>query len=106
VWTPATRAQHTGVSNRYRIDLTDAEWALIAGSLPRANSVGRPRAWPAREVMNAIFHVLRGGIAWRLLPTDFPPWQTRGCYGDRGPLLAGMGLFLTSYFVLPSVFSQ
>jgi transposase len=26
--------------------------------------------------MNAIFDVLRGGIAWRLLPTDFPPWQT------------------------------
>jgi transposase len=26
--------------------------------------------------MNAIFYVLRGGIAWRLLPTDFPPWQT------------------------------
>ena len=26
--------------------------------------------------MNAIFHVLRGGIAWRLLPKDVPPWQT------------------------------
>ena len=29
-----------------------------------------------REIVNAIFHVLRGGIAWRLLPKDFPPWQT------------------------------
>lgn len=26
--------------------------------------------------MNAIFYVLRGGITWRLLPPDFPPWQT------------------------------
>jgi transposase len=76
VWTPATRAQHTRVSNRYQTDLTDAEWALISGFLPLACPVGRPRAWPAREIMNAIFYVLRGGIAWRLLPTDFPPWQT------------------------------
>lgn len=29
-----------------------------------------------REIVNAIFYVLRGGIAWRLLPKDFPPWQT------------------------------
>lgn len=24
------------------------------------------------EIVNAIFYVLRGGIAWRLLPSDFP----------------------------------
>ena len=29
-----------------------------------------------REIVNAIFYVLRGGVAWRLLPKDFPPWQT------------------------------
>ena len=27
-----------------------------------------------REIVNAIFYVLRGGIAWGLLPKDFPPW--------------------------------
>jgi len=26
--------------------------------------------------MNAIFYVLRGGVAWRLLPTDLPPRTT------------------------------
>ena len=26
--------------------------------------------------MNAILYALRGGQAWRLLPHDFPPWQT------------------------------
>ena len=36
---------------------------------------GRPRAWPLREIVNAIFYVMRGGIAWRLLPSDFPPWR-------------------------------
>lgn len=29
-----------------------------------------------REMMNAIVYVLRGGIAWRLLPKDFPPMTT------------------------------
>jgi len=33
-------------------------------------------AWPLREIINAIFYVMRGGIAWRLLPSDFPPWST------------------------------
>ena len=30
----------------------------------------------AREILNAIFYVVRGGCAWRLLPHDFPPWKT------------------------------
>ena len=37
---------------------------------------GRPRARPLREIVNAIFYVMRGGIAWRLVRSDFPPWRT------------------------------
>ncbi len=29
-----------------------------------------------REVVNAMCYVLRGGIAWRLMPDSFPPWRT------------------------------
>ena len=76
MWTPATRAQHTRVAKRYQTDLSDAEWRLIAALLPEARSTGRRREWPMREIVNAIFYVLRGGITWRLLPKDFPPWQT------------------------------
>ncbi|WP_281423512.1 IS5 family transposase [Novosphingobium profundi] len=76
MWTPATRVQHTRVSKRYQTDLSDAEWALIATFVPEARTTGRRRQWPMREIVNAIFYVLRGGIAWRLLPKDFPPWQT------------------------------
>jgi len=76
VWTLATRVQHTRVSQRYQTDLTDSEWELIAGLLPPSSATGRPRMWSLREIMNAIFYVLRGGIGWRLLPTDLPPWQT------------------------------
>jgi putative transposase len=28
------------------------------------------------EILDAVFYVVRGGCAWRLLPHDFPPWQT------------------------------
>jgi putative transposase len=36
---------------------------------------GRPPA-DTREVVNAILHLLRSGGSWRLLPHDFPTWQT------------------------------
>jgi len=36
---------------------------------------GRP-ARDRREIINAINYVVRTGCAWRLLPHDFPPWQT------------------------------
>jgi len=76
MWTPATRRQHSRESLRYETDLTDTEWALLAPMLPGAARTGRPRAWPMREIVNAIFYVMRGGIAWRLLPCDFPPRST------------------------------
>ncbi len=29
-----------------------------------------------REILNAIFYIVRSGCAWRLLPHDFLPWKT------------------------------
>jgi len=76
MWTPTTRRQHSREGLRYETDLTTREWRVIEPYLPPCSENGRPRAWPLREIVNAIFYVLRGGIAWRLLPSDFPPWQT------------------------------
>jgi putative transposase len=44
--------------------------------MPPAAKTGRPRQWPMREIMNAIFYMLRAGCAWGLLPKDFPPRST------------------------------
>jgi putative transposase len=41
-----------------------------------AEGGGRPRTVVLRHVINAIFYVSRSGCAWRMLPTDFPPYQT------------------------------
>jgi transposase len=85
MWTPATRRQHNRESLRYETDMTDAEWSLIAPLMPTACPTGRPRKWPLREIVNAIFYVMRGGIGWRLLPSDFPPRSTvfRWLRGDN-----------------------
>lgn len=60
----------------YRTDLSDAEWECIEGLLPTPENEGRPRLHSLREILNAIFYVVRSGCAWRLLPHDFPPWKT------------------------------
>ena len=60
----------------YATDLSDDEWRILEPLVPKAKLGGRPRAHQTRELLNAIFYVLRGGCAWRLLPHDFLPWQT------------------------------
>jgi putative transposase len=59
----------------YPSDLTDREWALIEPLVPRAKAGGRPEKYPQREILNAIFSVVRSGGVWRMLPHDFPPWD-------------------------------
>jgi transposase len=60
----------------YPTDLTDAQWAILEPLVPAPKPGGRPAKHPRREIVNAMLYVLRGGIAWRLLPHEFPPWQT------------------------------
>jgi putative transposase len=60
----------------YQTDLSDAEWSCIEPHLPVPQAPGRPRVHTLREILDAIFYILRSGCAWRLLPNDFPPWKT------------------------------
>ena len=60
----------------YQTDLSDEEWEVIESHLPVPRALGRPRLHPLREILDAVFYVVRGGCAWRLLPHDFPPWKT------------------------------
>ena len=76
MWTPTTRAQHSRAGLRYGSDVTDAEWLILSPFLPGPRPCGRNRKWEMREIVNAIFYVLRGGIAWGLLPKDVPPAST------------------------------
>ena len=62
--------------NPYPTDLSDTEWACLESHLPAPKATGRPRIHSPREILDAIFYVLRSGCPWRLLPHDFPPWKT------------------------------
>ena len=73
-----------GVMNqRYPSDLTDSQWHLIKELLPPPKPRGRPRRLDLREVLNAICYVVKGGIQWRMLPREFPCWQSVYSYFRR-----------------------
>ena len=61
---------------RYKTDLSDNEWQLLQQSFPRARKLGRPREHSYRELLNAMFYLVRTGCQWCNLPTDFAPWST------------------------------
>jgi putative transposase len=72
-------------------DLTDRQWELIEGHVPRPRPGGRPARYARREVVNAILYQARNGCVWRALPHDPPPyrivfhysraWQADGTWG-------------------------
>ncbi len=74
-WNEADRAEYDVIRERYSSDLSDAEFALIVPLLPAPKRQGR-KPTCAREILNALFYLIRAGCPWRLLPNDFPPFTT------------------------------
>ena len=68
-------------TNKYPSDVTDEQWALIEPLLP-VYPGGRPRTTNLRDVVDAVFYLLRTGCQWRYLPKDFPPKSTVWRYFD------------------------
>jgi len=58
----------------YPSDLSDAQWNVVAPVLRAA--CGRSGRLPRRELLNAIFYVLRTGCQWRYLPVNYPKWSS------------------------------
>ena len=63
-------------AKRYPTDLTDDEWERIKPLLPKAPRRGRKPSVDLRTILDAIRYMARSGGGWRMLPNDFPPWQT------------------------------
>ena len=64
----------------YSSDLNNREWQILEALLPAEKPGGRHRAYPMREIINAIQYVLRNGCAWRSIPHDLPHWETAYYY--------------------------
>src|SRR5215204_5097657 len=60
----------------YPSDLSDAEFRWVEPWLPPPHPTGRPRVHAQREILDAIFYVVRTGCQWRFLPAEYPPWST------------------------------
>lgn len=67
-WSPRSR--------EYATDLTDRQWRILRKLLPRKSGRGRPPKHSRREIVNAMFYLKQTGCQWRMLPRDFPNWNT------------------------------
>jgi transposase len=80
MWAAEQRARHKVAARKerrgYPTDISDKEWKLVEPLLPGAARTGRPRKTELRQVINALRYLVRSGCEWRMLPNDFPPYQT------------------------------
>ena len=60
----------------YPSDVSDEEWALVAPYLTLMSEDAPQRDYSLREVFNGLRYIVRGGIPWRMMPNDLPPWHT------------------------------
>jgi putative transposase len=70
-------------TQRYPTDTTDAQWEILKALIPPQRGSGRPRRVDLRRIIDAIFYVSRSGCQWRMLPHDFPCWQTVFYYFNK-----------------------
>lgn len=60
----------------YPSDVSDEEWAFVAPYLTLMTEKAPQREHSLREVFNGLRYIVRGGIPWRMMPNDLPPWHT------------------------------
>src|SRR5438045_1580730 len=73
----------TWVRNKNQIypsDLTDRQWDGIKDLIPGAKPGGRPRSLDMRAVINGILYLVVSGCHWRMLPGEYPAWQSVSTY--------------------------
>jgi transposase len=77
MWTKEQRKRQAAFERRrYPTDLSDEEWERIRPLLPKPAERGRKPSVDLREILNAIRYLARAGCGWRMLPSNFGPWQT------------------------------
>lgn len=67
----------------YPSDLSDEQWKLLENMLPPSELRGRKRRISLRSVFDALCYLARAGCQWRMLPKEYPKWQTVYYYFRR-----------------------
>ncbi len=57
-------------------DISREEYNLIREDLEGAKKTTRPIRYDLYDVVCAVLYVIQGGIQWRMLPSDYPKWQS------------------------------
>jgi transposase len=60
----------------YPSDVTDQEWEFCVPYLSLMKEDAPQRAYPLRELFNALRWFVRAGCPWRMMPNALPPWHT------------------------------
>jgi transposase len=58
----------------YPTDVSDEEWEFVAPYLTLMTPDAAQRRHDLREAFNGLRFIVRGGLQWRLMPHDLPPW--------------------------------
>ena len=61
--------------HNYPSDISRKEFEIIREELEGAKKKTKPRQIDLYDVFCAVLYVVKGGIQWRMLPSDFPKWQ-------------------------------
>ena len=97
----STCVQNNGKRKKYPSDISKNGWKHLRELLPAPRNQsewgGRPNV-ALREVVNAIFYVVKTGCPWRCLPHDFPKWQTVYGYFNRWSK-DGTWQLINTYFI-------
>jgi transposase len=64
---------------KYPTDLCDSQWQIIKDFL----NIQRKRKHDLKQIVNAIFYLVKTGCQWRMLPVHFPKWQIVYYYFTR-----------------------
>ena len=59
-------------THNYPSDITREQFEVIRKDLERAKKQTKPRNIDLYSVFCAILYIVKGGIQWRMLPSDFP----------------------------------
>ncbi len=59
-------------SHNYPSDITREQFEVIRPELESAKKTTKPRDIDLYDIFCAILYLVKGGIQWRMMPSDFP----------------------------------
>ena len=75
-----------------RHGLRDEQWDLVRDLFPTNNFKTGRRPRDRRQLLEAMFWILRTGAPWRDIPTEYGPWKTVwNFFGSPDHLVGPMG---------------